>query len=76
MKLEIYLDVTKKSRSEFAKNLGVTEASLCRYINGDRMPRPFLLKKIAVTTDGAVMPNDFIDINVLEILKNKKGRAA
>lgn len=74
MKLEIYLDVTKKSRSEFAKNLGVTEASLCRYINGDRMPRPSLLKKIAQTTAGAVMPNDFVDINLAEVV-NKDAAA-
>lgn len=74
MKLETYLAVTKKSRAEFAKNLGVTEASLCRYINGDRMPRPSLLKTIAHMTEGAVMPNDFVDINLAEF--SKKERAA
>ena len=44
-----------KSQSDFAKEVGITEASLSRYINNVRVPRATVLQKIAyalgVTTD-------------------------
>lgn len=74
MKLDRYLEITKMSRAQFAEAVGVTEVSLSRYITGNRMPRPWLLKKIAHATAGAVLPNDFVDLD-LELL-NKKETAA
>jgi transcriptional regulator with XRE-family HTH domain len=74
MKLDRYLELTKQTRADFAQLVGVTEVSLSRYITGNRIPRPSLLKKIAQASAGAVMPNDFVDID-FELI-NKKETAA
>ena len=71
MKLDRYLEITKQTRADFAQLVGVTEVSLSRYITGNRIPRPSLLKKIAFASDGAVMPNDFVDIDIERISKKE-----
>lgn len=59
MKLEDYLTKNEISRAQFAEKIGVTEASLSRYLTGDRFPRERILKLIFEATNGAVTPSDF-----------------
>lgn len=71
MKLDRYLELTKQTRADFARQVGVTEVSLSRYITGNRIPRSSLLKKIAYASEGLVMPNDFVDIDPKKIAKKE-----
>ncbi len=41
--------------------IGVTEGSMSRYENGERIPTREILQRIREVTDGAVQPNDFYD---------------
>jgi transcriptional regulator with XRE-family HTH domain len=59
MTLDEYLTSTNTSRSDFAKEIGVSEVSICRYLSGDRIPDRDRMAKIALATGGAVTPNDF-----------------
>lgn len=61
MKLETFLHKHKISRTDFAQAIGVTEASICRYISAQRMPRLSVLSKITAATKGEVTPNDFVE---------------
>jgi transcriptional regulator with XRE-family HTH domain len=60
MNLQAYLDRNDLSRADFAKQIGVSEVAVTRYIGGKRMPRPEVLSKIREATNGAVTPNDFL----------------
>jgi len=60
MKLATYLQSHSISRREFALKIGISEASLSRYITGDRMPRPKIARAIMTVSGGKVTPNDFI----------------
>lgn len=62
MKLADYLTTNAISRREFAAAVGITEAALCRYISGIRMPRPQIVRAIMTASGGIVTPNDFIQI--------------
>lgn len=62
MKLSEYLHTNAISRREFAAKVGITEAALCRYISGVRMPRPQIARAIMTASGGTVTPNDFIEI--------------
>lgn len=63
MKLSEYLRSNAVSRREFAAKVGITEAALCRYISGVRMPRPQIVRAIMSASGGTVTPNDFIEAN-------------
>lgn len=60
MKLETFLTENEMSRSDFARIVGVSEVSICRYIANQRMPKRDVLSKIMEATNGAVTPNDFV----------------
>lgn len=60
MRLQQFLDQNNIGRAEFAKAIGVSEVAITRYVGGKRMPRPEILVKIKVATNGAVTPNDFL----------------
>lgn len=47
MDLKKYLDQNKMSQREFADRLGCTEASVSRYISGQRVPKAPLAIKMA-----------------------------
>ena len=42
--------------------LGVSVQAVHRYVNGERLPRPDVMVKIAEVTGGAVKPNDFYPV--------------
>ena len=66
------LERTGKTQRELAEVIGITEASMSRYIHGDRVPKATVLAKIAdalgVTTDqlisGEENPFDLMRLRV------------
>ena len=62
MKLEDFLTAVGRSRAEFAREIGVSEVAVTRYIGGKRTPRADVLARIASVTKGAVTPNDFFPV--------------
>jgi transcriptional regulator with XRE-family HTH domain len=62
MDLRSYLDARDMSIAVFADLLGVSVQTVHRYVNGDRLPRPDVMVKIAEVTGGTVKPNDFYPV--------------
>jgi predicted transcriptional regulator len=58
MKLSAYLEKHKLSKAAFAKQLGLSRASVCRYVNDEMKPSARITKLIEEVTRGAVRPND------------------
>ena len=58
MRLEEYLSETGLTRAEFARQIGVKQFSVSRYLNG-RVPEPSVMCKIIEATEGKVSANDF-----------------
>jgi DNA-binding transcriptional regulator YdaS (Cro superfamily) len=58
MRLAEYLSETGLTRAEFARQIGVKQFSVTRYLNG-RVPEPSVMCKIIEATDGKVSANDF-----------------
>ena len=59
MNLGEYLKRSGLALSEFAEKVGVTHASMSRYVSGKRLPRPEILRRIADASGGEVRANDF-----------------
>ena len=59
MKLEDWLKKYEWEQKEFAKKLGVTPSSVCKYVNGTRLPHIKIIRKIAKLTDHKVTIDDF-----------------
>jgi transcriptional regulator with XRE-family HTH domain len=62
MTLEEYLHDTKPkklSHAAFGEKVGVTQATINRYVRGDRFPSPDMIRKIQDVTGGAVTVNDW-----------------
>lgn len=53
--------VNKKSREQVAAVLDVTEVSICRYLSGERRPKPTIMRKIKAMTHEQVTADDFLD---------------
>jgi transcriptional regulator with XRE-family HTH domain len=64
MKLESFLHKFGKSRAEFAKEIGVSQPTLHRYLRDSRYPRKEIMARIYRATDGLVGPADFIDLSL------------
>lgn len=62
MKLRDWLAKEGISPTEFARRLKKPQATIARYVNGDRVPERETMADIAKETGGEVMPNDFYDI--------------
>jgi transcriptional regulator with XRE-family HTH domain len=62
MKLRDWLVKEGLSPTEFARRLKKPQATVARYVNGDRVPERETMANIARETGGGVMPNDFYDI--------------
>lgn len=69
MKLIDYMQNNGLNASAFASKVGVPASTIFRLLKGDRNPGLDLLEKIAKTTEGAVMPNDFLSDETKELLK-------
>jgi len=55
-------DGTKKRRSKFAADIGVTPTMITAYCAGQMWPGRDKMEAIARETDGAVTANDFVDM--------------
>ena len=47
------------SRKSIANDLKISEATLSRYLSGERIPKPEIMKKIVHFTDGQIKPESF-----------------
>ena len=61
MRLEEYLAETGLTRAEFARQIGVRQFSITRYLEG-RVPEPSVMCKIIEATEGKVSANDFFGL--------------
>jgi len=59
MKLSDFLEKNSIKPSRFADQIGVPASTITRLLNGSK-PGIDLMEKIAIWTDGEVMPNDFL----------------
>ena len=59
MKLATWLAKNKISPTEFARRIRKPQATISRYVNGDRIPERATMAVIKKATRGEVMPNDF-----------------
>ena len=50
-RLTVLLDESNMSQTQLAKKVGTTNVTICRYINGDRVPRIDVVSKIASVFD-------------------------
>ena len=57
------------TRKKLADNLGISEASLSRYLSGDRIPKPEIMRKIIEVTNGIVNPQSFYSVNKNNLFK-------
>lgn len=59
MKLETYLSSKSLTRTEFAELIGTTQASVSRYVTGERRPSIEMIDKIDKATKGKVKMRDW-----------------
>ena len=71
MRLRKYLDITKESVDSFKERADLHRVTVYKYMRGKVMPRLKELVKIEEQTNGAVMPNDFLE-HYKEIEAKKK----
>ena len=62
MKLRDFLADRNLSEAELGRLLGVGQATVNRYIRGERIPRPEVMRRIVEVTEGKVGPADFYDL--------------
>lgn len=60
MQLRQYLDAMDLKVVAFAEQIGVSDPTVYRWINGARVPDPEMMRKVYQATQGMVQPNDFI----------------
>ena len=60
MDLSQHLKCTGETPASFAKRIGCSTQAVYRYIKGQRIPRPAMMRKIMDAANGAVTPTDFI----------------
>jgi len=51
-----------KSRDDVAAILNVSVVSVGRYLTGDRLPKPKIVRKIKAMTGDQVTADDFLDV--------------
>ena len=62
MKFSEYLQTKKITQEEVAKALGVSQATVSRWIQEDFIPSKEFMQKIIAYTNGEVQPNDFYGV--------------
>jgi transcriptional regulator with XRE-family HTH domain len=60
MNLRTFLEQTGISITDFAREIGVYPQAVHRYLRGERMPRPDVMRLILKATDGAVTADSFL----------------
>lgn len=61
MTLRRYLSCNAITQADFACDLGVTQATISRYVRGERFPSPDTIKAIHRATDGNVSIADWYE---------------
>lgn len=61
MTLEEYLRTNDLTHAAFAKTISVSGESVRRYAKCGRVPRPDVMAKIKLATDGQVAPDSFYE---------------
>jgi plasmid maintenance system antidote protein VapI len=61
MHLDEWLRINGKSRTGFARDLGVPVSTINRILKEKRIGTDGVMRKIVKATSGAVTPNDFMD---------------
>lgn len=59
MKLKDWLEKERLTVTDFARRLKKPQPTVARYVNGDRIPEPEIMRDIARETSNEVMANDF-----------------
>ena len=70
MKFSEYLQTKKITQEEVAKALGVSQATVSRWIQEDFIPSKELMQKIVAFTNGDVQPNDFYGVEDVKEVQN------
>jgi predicted transcriptional regulator len=60
MTLREYLADQGLTEGAFAEMLGISQAAVNRYVNGDRTPKQPIMRAIMRATKGEVTANDFM----------------
>ena len=60
MRLDDWIAQRGITREAFAALIDVEAPTVTRYANGDRVPRPRIMRRIIEVTEGQVTANDFI----------------
>lgn len=60
MKLREYLDATSTKVAQLAKDLGVADNTVRRWLRGTRTPTADQMRAIHAHTKGLVQPNDWV----------------
>ncbi|WP_208442476.1 helix-turn-helix domain-containing protein [Bartonella raoultii] len=71
-KLKLYLSKNNITYADFAILVGVTQASIARYVNKKRFPHPKIIQKIAEVTDNYISPSDWYQENFPSISKSPR----
>lgn len=59
MKLKTYLDERAETETAFAQRAGFKQATINRYVRGERFPDAEAIERIAAATDGSVSVLDW-----------------
>lgn len=62
MQLRQYLSENNLTAKSFSDLLGVSEFTVGKWVRGERIPRPEVMRKIAEVTNGKVRADDFFGI--------------
>jgi transcriptional regulator with XRE-family HTH domain len=63
MKLKEYLSTKKIKHTDFAADLGVSQVTVTRYVNGERKPSLSMALKIEDITKRKVRVSDWFDVS-------------
>ncbi len=59
MQLGTFIKQRELTHEAFGRIVGVTQATINRYVRGERFPSPEMIRKINVATEGAVTVSDW-----------------
>jgi predicted transcriptional regulator len=62
MTLQQYMAARAVSPGKFAKLIGVSRQTVHRYLAGESIPAPPIMRRIYAQTDGQVSANDFYEL--------------
>lgn len=66
MKIGTFIKSREMSHEAFGKIVGVTQATINRYVRGERFPSPEMIRKIHEATEGAVSVADWYETEAAE----------